>query len=298
MAQPALALSLLQELGLAPAVYNPPENLVPPPPEEGFDWARGTAVARAATRLLAFRSNKSGVLGERLLVAGVAQGADSTTGCAERVARKMGAVGVGMTEGTPRAQTCDETREGEEPSVELEATVSATLSERRGRLGQEGEEGSGDARKTEAPATLLRELFLSAALLPLRGVKHKAKKGKLVPAALSVVGDSLKVSGCSWFTGRRPNVKALMTYFIQFCTYYRYQCGPREIASVCAEPLPIPSTKRIFLFSRPLRFLPGRAVRKYSQKAQGKGSKARWRHPRAIGDFPLAGRCEHGWLGR
>ncbi len=201
MAQPALALSLLQELGLAPAVYNPPENLVPPPPEGGFDWARGTAVARAAARLLAFRSSTSGVLGEHLTLA--VQGAGSNTGCAERVA------GDGTIEGTPGAQICDETREGGGPSGGREATASVTTPERRGQLGQKDEEGSGDARKIEAPATLVRELFLCAALLPLKGVKHKTKKGKLVPAALSVVGDSLKVPGCSLFTGGRPNVGAL-----------------------------------------------------------------------------------------
>lgn len=130
MAQPGLALSLLQELGLASAVYAPPKHLVPPAPEGGFDWARGAAVARAAARLLALRSNVVEV-------------------------------------GQPSTQMRDETAD-------------------RGGSCTGGNE-------KEAPRTLVRELFLCAALLPLTGVKHQAKKGKLVSASQSVVSDSLKV---------------------------------------------------------------------------------------------------------
>ena len=183
MAQPALALSLLQELGLAPAVYNPPENLVPPQPEGGFDWARGAAVARAAARLLAARSAES--------TTGHAEN-DNISGAAQ-VAGVIGAAGVGEKAKSPSPQPCDETREGEKPRAERKGAVDVTTPEEGSQLVKKGEEGSGDARKTEAPATLLRELFLCAALLPLAGVQHKAKKGKLVPAAQSAVADSLKV---------------------------------------------------------------------------------------------------------
>ena len=51
----------------------------------------------------------------------------------------------------------------------------------------------GSRGKGEDPTTLVRELFLCAALLPLAGVKHKVKKGKLAFAAQFVVQESLKV---------------------------------------------------------------------------------------------------------
>lgn len=156
MAQPALALSLLQELGLSPAVYAPPEHLVPPPPDGDFDWARGAAVARAAARLLAFRSNMTDV------------GEESS------------------------AQTHDETPHRSEAGVKRNEKTNATAPEGKCREIKGGDERSGDGKKEEAPATLVQELFLCAALVPLTGVKHKAKKGKLVSAAQSIVSDSLK----------------------------------------------------------------------------------------------------------
>lgn len=211
MAQPALALSLLQELGLAPAVYAPPEHLVPPPPEGGFDWARGTAVARAAARLLAFRSNvtevreeigrpESEAVREHVLLAAAVQDAESMSGLAEDanagsggVALGAGAVVVGTTLALSSAQTHDGTPEGGEANMEGNEKADATAPGGKDRESKGGDERSRDQKKTEAPATLVRELFICAALLPLTGVKHKAKKGKLVSAAQSIVSDSLKV---------------------------------------------------------------------------------------------------------
>lgn len=155
MAQPALALSLVQELGLAPVVYAPPEHLIPTPPDEGFDWARGVAVAQAAALLLTYRSNLTDV-GEE----SNAQTPDETP--------HRGEAGVGGNE---------------------KANKTAPGGERRESKGVR--DGSGNDKR-ETPATLVRELFLCAALLPLAGVKHKSKKGKLVPASQSIVSDSLK----------------------------------------------------------------------------------------------------------
>lgn len=195
MAQPALALSMLQELGLAQAVYAPPEHLVPPLPDGGFDWPRGTAVARAAARLLAFRSTLSEVGGPKTVavegcapVAGLMEGADNEGGASDQVSKKVGS-GANPTSGP----TCDGTQEGGETSKGGDGKAHATEGSKGDRVSTGGKEGPGDVKEKEAPATLLRELFLCAALLPLTGVKHKTKKGKLVSAAQSVVSDSLKV---------------------------------------------------------------------------------------------------------
>lgn len=201
MAQPALALSLLQELGLAPAVYAPPEQLVPPLPDGGFDWPRGTAVARAAARLLGLRSNlsevgvpKSGAVDECAPVAGSMKGAEDQGGRSGPVSGKAGVVGLGTGVDSTSAQTSDETREGWETSKEGDEEAYETEPSRGYPVSTGGKERSGDVKKKQAPTTLLRELFLCAALLPLAGVKQKTKKGKLVSAAQSVVADSLKVS--------------------------------------------------------------------------------------------------------
>lgn len=58
-----------------------------------------------------------------------------------------------------------------------------------------GKESNGGCTTSNEPEPLIRELFLGAALIPLEGVKHKFKKGKWVPAAQSVVQESLKVKG-------------------------------------------------------------------------------------------------------
>lgn len=152
-----MALSMLQELGLAQAVYAPPEHLVPPPPVGGLDWARGAAVARAAARLLTFRSSVT----------------------------EMGGGGS--------AQPVDETLHRGQAGVNGNEKANAAAPGGEGRERKGGDERFGDGTKQETPATLVRELFLCAALLPLAGVKQKAKKGKLVSAAQSIVSDSLKV---------------------------------------------------------------------------------------------------------
>lgn len=205
MAQPALALSLLQELGLAPAVYAPPEHLVPPPPEGGFNWLHGTAVARAAARLLAFRSNlsevgvgggrpKSRAVKEGAPLAGSAEGAEDTVGRSGPASGQVGMVELGTGANSTSASSCGGTQKGEKTTKGGDERTDATAGSKRDRVGASGKDGSGDTKDKDAPATLLRELFLSAALLPLTGVKHKTKKGKLVPAAQSVVSDSLKVA--------------------------------------------------------------------------------------------------------
>ncbi|CAB1113427.1 unnamed protein product [Ectocarpus sp. CCAP 1310/34] len=168
MAQPALALSLLQDLGLAAAVYAPPEHLVPPPADGTVDWERGAAVARAAARLLEFRSS---VMEAR---------EEEVTDGAPPPAAEAAAVTVARAEGAAA-----------EAGLAAGASSSCAPSA-GGRVSMRGKPGSSDGRK-EAPTTLVRELFLCAALLPLAGMKHKAKKGKLVSAAYSVVADSLKL---------------------------------------------------------------------------------------------------------
>lgn len=195
MAQPALALSMLQELGLAQAVYAPPEHLVPPLHDGGLDWPRGTAVARAAARLLAFRSTlsevgapKTGAVEGCAPVVGSMEGADNQGGASGPMSEKAG-TGVNPTS----APTCDGTQESGESHKKGGEKAHATEASKEDRERTGGKEGPGDVKEKQAPSTLLRELFLCAALLPLTGVKHKNKKGKLVSAAQSVVSDSLKV---------------------------------------------------------------------------------------------------------
>eukprot|EP00903_Cladosiphon_okamuranus_P016856 g15544.t1 len=200
MAQPALALSMLQELCLAPAVYAPPEDLVPPLPASGLDWPRGAAVARAAARLLAFRSHlsevrgrTSGAVGECAPVTGSSEGGDTHGGRSGLVLEKAGMVGLGTGVNPTSAPTSDGNQE--DGGTRGDGKASATEASRGDRVSTGGKckGASSDVKEKEAPATLLRELFLCAALLPLAGVKHRTKKGKLVSAAQSVVSDSLKL---------------------------------------------------------------------------------------------------------
>ncbi|CAM9641777.1 unnamed protein product [Ectocarpus fasciculatus] len=191
MAQPALALSLLQDLGLAAAVYAPPEHLVPPPPEGGLDWERGAAVARAAARLLEFRSSVTEGGGDE-----VTGGAPPTVAAAvETVAPAEGPgaeAGLAAREGSSSAPSAGGAQPGGKASAQGKEPANMTpRGGGEGRVSTGGKPGSSD-RKKEAPTTLVRELFLCAALLPLAGMRHKAKKGKLVSAAHSVVADSLK----------------------------------------------------------------------------------------------------------
>lgn len=73
-------------------------------------------------------------------------------------------------------------------------TGTGAASGDKGRVSQKAEGVSCGGKETGGdPETLVRELFLCSALLPLSGVKHKAKKGKLAAAAQSVVQESLKV---------------------------------------------------------------------------------------------------------
>ncbi|CAM9325472.1 unnamed protein product [Discosporangium mesarthrocarpum] len=118
MAQPALALSRLEELGLLESVFTLPPALTPPPPDGGYNWSRGVAAARAAARLMSKQANAAAQT-----EAGVAEGGGAMSG----------------------ANAC------------------------------------------------VRELFLSCVLVPLSGVGHVAKKGKVVPAAQFVLRESLKL---------------------------------------------------------------------------------------------------------
>lgn len=196
MAQPALALSLLQDLGLAAAVYAPPEHLVPPPTDGGIDWERGAAVARAAARILEFRSSVTEA-GEQEVTDGAPPAAPAAV---ETVAPAEGpAPEAGLTAGA--GSSCAPSAGGAPPGGNASAPGKepANMTPRgggEGRVSTGGKPGSSDRKKKDAPTTLVRELFLCAALLPLAGMKHKAKKGKLVSAAHSVVADSLKVLHC------------------------------------------------------------------------------------------------------
>lgn len=208
MAQPALALSLLYELGLAPTVYAlPEEHLVPSPPEEGFDWGRGAAVARAAARVLAFRArgvNSSTGEEEASVPKGatpLSQGA--TSGAPPRMTgivngetgREMTTVDAAVEGGAvDRAATADgvceiKTHAGNVGKVEVTTPVRKEGATEKGSL------PDGDSKKVgvEDPKTAVREIFLCSVLLPLANVKHRVKKGKLVSAAQSVVQEALKV---------------------------------------------------------------------------------------------------------
>lgn len=182
MAQPGLALSMLQELCLCGAIYAPPDDLVPSEPEAGFDWASGAAVARAAARMLASRSLRS----ER----------------PERLAPSAAVIGMEAVSKWRSSEALPSSRTG---SVDTTSSDSQFLDERQRREekvaqtaednnGKKENEVGGGSRRSGRPETLVRELFLCAALLPLAGVKHRVKKGRFEAAAQSVVLESLKVS--------------------------------------------------------------------------------------------------------
>lgn len=281
MAQPALALSLVQELGLAPAVYAPPEHVIPSPPDGGYDWALGAAVARAASRVLALRAGKTHVpcagveeaptgrsLAPTTREGASGQPAAAGEGCkktseAETVTEatataavadepgemqkdggsdgvggvgKTGEVGEATTDGkglkddplpatasaaaetatvasATAAMTAGDCGEavGVKPAAESEVPTSARArpegtgkgkAKAVAKAAAKGEAesgvkvGSNHGKDGDDLRTLVRELFLSAALFPLVEVKHKLKKGKLAPAAQSVVQESLKVCVC------------------------------------------------------------------------------------------------------
>lgn len=215
MAQPALALSLLQELGLAPAVYAPPEHIVPPPPEGGYDWACGAAVARAAARMLASRACLPAMKDETVdpggdeATSGASLGTSGTVACARAATTTVGNGGQALEKGNGQeagvttmvvgvdgatacvATAADDTTTNEGTPVEGKRKAKATPDE-KGVVEKGGEEGSDGGKQGNDPTTLVRELFLCAAMLPLAGVQHKVKK-KLVSAAQSVVQESLKV---------------------------------------------------------------------------------------------------------
>lgn len=135
----------------------------------------------------------SGAVEECAPVAGSMEGAENEGGTSGPVSGKSQIVepGTGVN-----AHASDESREGGKTSKGGDGNVHATEASRGDRVSTGGKKGSDDVKGKEPPATLLRELFLCAALLPLSGVKHKTKKGKLVSAAHSVVSDSLKVPLC------------------------------------------------------------------------------------------------------
>lgn len=253
MAQPALALSLLQELGLAPAVYAPPEHTIPLPPDRGYDWAHGTEVARAAARVLAFRTGMTppcpGVeaLGHALALTMGASGQSAAGGGGRKTsgeeavttattATAAESVEMEQTDGSDSVGGAEEkggvgeTTGGKGLKDEpLPATVAAAVAtaaeggaavgvvttesetstnalaraeekgkgkakpEVKGGVESGGKGGSNNRKDGDDPDTLVRELFLCAALFPLVEVKHRTKKGKSVPAAQSVVQESLKV---------------------------------------------------------------------------------------------------------
>lgn len=259
MAQPALALSLLQELGLAPAVYAPPEHTIPSPPDRGYDWAHGAEVARAAARVLAFRtgmtspcpgveapghalaltmeaSGQSAAGGggrktsgeEAVATATTATAAESgemeQTDSSDSVGGAEEKGGVGETTGdkglkdeplpaTVAAAVATAAEGGAAVGVVITESETSTNAlaraedkgkgkgkakpEVKGGAESGGKGGSNDRKDGDDPDTLVRELFLCAALFPLVEVKHRTKKGKSVPAAQSVVQESLKVCALS-----------------------------------------------------------------------------------------------------
>ena len=230
-AQPALALSLLQELGLCAAVYDPPPKPIPAAPEGGYDWARGAAVARAASRVLDFRAGE-GVKAagdetrrqpsslppaEAVIASGGAAPSDGTTVVGGEGATQAvvgGVMGVGVMGGDEASATIVATAVGEAESK------SAGMMEGNGvakaASGDKAEGVScGGGGNGDDPTTLVRELFLCAALLPLAGVKHKVKKGKLAAAAQSVVQESLKV--CRRHFQTKPGY---VPTFFRICAYF------------------------------------------------------------------------------
>lgn len=257
MAQPALALSLLQDLGLAQAVYAPPEHVTPAPPEEGYDWARGVAAVQAVARVLAYRTSLQEA-GRPGLEEQIASGEESgKNGSGHPPVGSAGpAIGVGVAttvgstiglEGGERGYSMGAASNGKEQELEKVGTVAGVAappavmaadadmdmatdregvhgsvapvqeanidgahkgqakgkgkdktaldnSNKGANVAMDDKEGSGGGEKVGEPQSLVRELFLSAALLPLAGVQHKIKKGKFVPATQSVVQESLKVT--------------------------------------------------------------------------------------------------------
>lgn len=206
MAQPGLAMSLFEELGLAPIIFAPPERLVPLPPAEGYDWARGAAVARAVARMLEFRlgvTNSQRVAETEWSKMHERGHAEAKMGAGE-LANAAAGVEVGASEAAPSAAASGEGADGggdtqvggkgkgkrKEKAVTEEGNAGEMKAARAGGAVDQ-KKGGGD------PSMLVRELFLCAALLPLAGVKHEVKKGKLVPAAQTVVLESLKVCGVS-----------------------------------------------------------------------------------------------------
>eukprot|EP00904_Undaria_pinnatifida_P010376 jgi/Undpi1/6469/HiC_scaffold_20.g08948.m1 len=230
-AQPALALSLLEELGLTTAIYNPPPNPIPPAPERGYDWARGAAVARAASRVLGFRAKTSvtatgkgvkvGAIEEPRRQASMSSATTATAAAPSdgtSVAEGKGAIPdvvgevevrvkgveaeVGVVGGNEPDAPVSAAAAGENDSMSVKViegkggagTGTGAASGDKGRVSQKAEGVSCGGKETGGdPETLVRELFLCSALLPLSGVKHKAKKGKLAAAAQFVVQESLKL---------------------------------------------------------------------------------------------------------
>lgn len=192
MAQPGLALSMLEELCLCDAVYAPPDDLVPAAPEAGFDWASGAAVTRAAARMLASRSLRS-KQPDLLTPSAAVIGMDTVSN------RGAGEALPSSRTGSVDTTSCDDQslderqrREGKVTQPAEERNIGQSNKEEKMNGKKENEAGGG-SRRSGRPETLVRELFLCAALLPLAGVKHTVKKGKLEAAAQSVVLESLKV---------------------------------------------------------------------------------------------------------
>lgn len=238
MAQPALALSLIQELGLAPAVYNPPEHLVPSPPEGGIDWARGAAVARAVGSLLGFRASISEV---EMQGGGACLERDEVRGlpaaAVEHEEDENSREGVTIVKtGTAGAQANAEPSSGGgagKPRADGEGSPHGGGNiAGSGCASKGGDEGSDGRTKLEqAPTTLVREIFLCAALVSLAGVKHKAKKGKLVSAPQSVVAESLKVRCCEEMNTCQPPQHLLKGLFVRYGNQKSKSavCQPRVI---------------------------------------------------------------------
>lgn len=219
MAQPALALSLLEELGLAGAVFSVPRHVEPAAPVGGFDWSRGASVARAAARLIRSREISkasdgnggegsaghetrveheqvarrgspvpTGSTGEGAGVKGSPGGGDGAAAAAAAAA--AGSEGLGRGSGDAGGEQGP--GEGSSQAGAAARPVADPVS--AAKVGErDGKAAAGSSATADEPDTLIRELFLSAVLMPLSGVRHKVKKGKYVQAAQSVVQDSLKV---------------------------------------------------------------------------------------------------------
>lgn len=260
MAQPDLALSLLEELGLSQAVFAPPANLEPSAPRNGFDWAYGAAAARAAARVLEKRA-----LSEMSAVDAADGGLDRNS--AEYSTNEANGCAKDLMDDTGSSANVDPTVTSVDPGVEHTTAAGVDQIEVKGK-----EKGNSDANSTTGPEeksnkshkggkgvksdgvvtdkqdTLVRELFLSAALLPLAGVRHKFKKGKYVPAAQSVVQDSLKVN-------RTIIIKKLSVVCLRPCTLIIVPVAPfvghnimaKRLTSRCWCPV-VPETASLLQF--------------------------------------------------